>query len=57
MQGLESHCGASRHRTAPKDTEQTPKSTEKQRTRKKPRKTGLQTEHNKHYRTLVVGFE
>ena len=57
MQGLESHCGASRHRTAPKDTEQTSKSTEKQRTRKKPRKTGLQTEHNKHYRTLVVGFE
>ena len=57
MQGLESHCGSSRHRTAPKDTEQTSKNTEKQRTRKKPRKTGLQTEHNKHYRTLVVGFE
>ena len=57
MQGLESHCGASRHRMAPKDTEQTPKSTEKQQTRKKPRKNGPETEHNKHYRTLVVGFE
>ena len=57
MQGLESPGGSSRHRTAPKDTEQTSKSTEKHQTRKKPRKNGLKTEHNKHYRTLVVGFE
>ncbi len=57
MQELESPGGSSRHRTAPKDTEQTSKSTEKQQTRKKPRKNGPKTEHNKHYRTLVVGFE
>ena len=50
MQGLESH------RQQPLRQQRHRENLENQQTRKKPRKKQLKTEHNKHYRTLVVGF-
>jgi hypothetical protein len=54
MQGLESHRQQIPSATTPKQRHR--ENLEKQQTRKKPRKKQLRTEHNKHYRTLVVGF-